>query len=306
MGRDVVADRARTAAISLYVADHRPELLKHLPEQAKVDKNVKRTELLRLGRSRFCQEAPEAQREYLQRATGRAGSRRAPSVGHAAGAALEPDGSCSAGLAPGGAEALGRSGVRERDLAEHDPVASQGSGASPAQVAGDAGDALASAGAVAPATPSAKRGSEQSPCPVLKRARPSVIAEPQPSPRWSATLARRAEDDVVPVLSCRLALLQRIVGVAAGAEVLAAGYRIARHASAVAAPSQVKVAAILGLAVKLNQQVGKGTIGMLWFSVAGPGAEECVAKVERDIFERMAKDGLVGDCATGGALTAPA
>ena len=51
----LIQDRLRTAAISKYVSTYRDELLRELPDEAKVNQNTKRSGLLRLGRRRFSQ-----------------------------------------------------------------------------------------------------------------------------------------------------------------------------------------------------------------------------------------------------------
>ena len=64
--KTLTADRAKTAAISRYVKVFRDELLRDLPDASKVDKNIKRNELLRLGRARFSQEPASVQQQYYK------------------------------------------------------------------------------------------------------------------------------------------------------------------------------------------------------------------------------------------------
>ena len=62
--KTLTADRAKTAAISKYVKVFREELLRDLPDASKVNKNIKRNELVRLGRARFSQEPASVQLQY--------------------------------------------------------------------------------------------------------------------------------------------------------------------------------------------------------------------------------------------------
>ena len=62
--KTLTADRAKTAAISKYVKVFRDELLRDLPDASRVNKNIKRNELVRLGRARFSQEPASVQLQY--------------------------------------------------------------------------------------------------------------------------------------------------------------------------------------------------------------------------------------------------
>ena len=62
----LIQDRLKTAAISKYVSTYRDELLRELPDEAKVNKNTKRSELLRLGRRRFSQLPKSDQDQYFK------------------------------------------------------------------------------------------------------------------------------------------------------------------------------------------------------------------------------------------------
>lgn len=62
----LIQDRLKTAAISKYVSTYRDELLRELPDEAKVNKNTKRSELLRLGRCRFSQLPKSEQDQYFK------------------------------------------------------------------------------------------------------------------------------------------------------------------------------------------------------------------------------------------------
>ena len=60
------ADRDRTRAISMYLKDHRARLESQLCQRARVNKNTRRSELVRLARVAFHQEPQSVQTHYLQ------------------------------------------------------------------------------------------------------------------------------------------------------------------------------------------------------------------------------------------------
>ena len=107
-------------------------------------------------------------------------------------------------------------------------------------------------------------------------------------------MGMRSQGEVMTKLGNSLGKLQDMFGVADGAAVLAAGYRIAPHASGIRATVEVKSAAILSLAVKMNLSVGNASIWKLWRQVAGNGMLDVVKATEMSIFERLALNGMTG------------
>ena len=102
------------------------------------------------------------------------------------------------------------------------------------------------------------------------------------------------QGEVMTKLGNSLGKLQDMFGVADGAAVLAAGYRIAPHASGIRATVEVKSAAILSLAVKMELSVENASIRKLWRQVAGNGMLGVVKATEMSIFERLALSGVTG------------
>ena len=85
-----------------------------------------------------------------------------------------------------------------------------------------------------------------------------------------------------------------MLGDAGGHAALATSYRLAPATHAVKGPVVVKAAAILSLAVKMDQTVENASIQRLWSSVAGKSSIEQVKAMERSIFERFSLAGLEG------------
>ena len=65
--QQLLRDRQRTKAISLYLDDIRQELLVTLPKKVTKDRNLKRKELERIARLRFGLESEDQQAQYISR-----------------------------------------------------------------------------------------------------------------------------------------------------------------------------------------------------------------------------------------------
>ena len=77
------ADKQRRRAIHAWIAEHRDELLKRIPQKSVGDRNAKRNELVRLGRQLFSDLPRSVQENYLERVA-------SPPANTKAGEALTP------------------------------------------------------------------------------------------------------------------------------------------------------------------------------------------------------------------------
>ena len=317
MVRDVAFDRARTQAIAKYVKEFREELLGDLPDESKANSNLKRNELLRLGRVRFASEPESVQRRYFKPSDlqGRPSVSNRPSTlkrpleevcecGGCAG--VEPDSSRSGGVQES-KRASPNSAIPATPAVQSAPKSLQRPFlASDLLETRPRGSGCASTGEgvqVSAPTSSGSGGVRESDGgPRTKGARSGGVRElddgprrrPRPRDDDQATIGMLSQDEVLPVLAGTLGKLQQLFGHGDGTAVLATSYRIAPFALEVSAPVKVKTAAILSLALKMNLTVENASIQNIWCHVAGAGQLERIKVVEQNIFERLSLDGLEG------------
>ena len=330
MVRDVAFDRARTQAIAKYVKEFREELLGDLPDESKANSNLKRNELLRLGRVRFASEPESVQRRYFKPSDlqGRPSVSNRPSTlkrpleevcecGGCAG--VEPDSSRSGGVqeskraSPNSAipatpavqsapKSLQRPFLAS-DLLETRPCgsgcASTGEGVQvSAPTSSGSGCVRESDGGQR--AKGARSEGFQGGAPIAlgsagaRELDDGLRRRQRPRDDDQATIGMLSQDEVLPVLAGTLGKLQQLFGHGDGTAVLATSYRIAPFALEVSAPVKVKTAAILSLALKMNLTVENASIQNIWCHVAGAGQLERIKVVEQNIFERLSLDGLEG------------
>ena len=286
MARDdavLCRDRARTAAISRYVADHRDMLLKDIPDdRLKANKETKRRELVRLGRQRFRMEPESVQQKYLRvcAADRRPASSVSPGDQDDQVVAAAP-----AGSAPSGGQVVK---------------------AVPASSASSGGQVVAVAPAVVVAAPASVPG------PSPKRARVARSLSPPAELELVATTAAatsasqpttdqpRHAGELRQTLSKQIPWLWKRFGSADGAQILSTSYRwihfvIGLHPRP---PCHMAAAAVLGLAAKFHGQDGGADVRQIWSRTAGQSNRMEVEVLEHRIFEAWAVDNLPGDFAS--------
>ena len=331
MVRDVAADRAKTAAISKYVKLFREDLLREIPEERKADRHRKRLELLRVGRERFLAEPSSVQHQFF--------STIRPSSSIASSSMLEPPSAASTSSSSAASHLVPAASAPEQNASALPSAASSQKKRRfvriPSSTSGDA-SCPTSGNASCPflkrrlvRIPSSTSGDVRelelvSPG-AAARVRKLELVSPEPAERGvqavrcaghqelgstssgsagvrecSGVSGKVSQDEELAALGKSLGKLQNLFGIADGAEVLAAAYRIAPHASGIQATVEVKSAAILSIAMKmtLTRTVVVPNIQKLWLHVAGSGMSKVVKMQELCLFERLALDGLLGPYAT--------
>ena len=222
--QQLLRDRQRTKAISLYLADVRQELLVTLPKKVTKDRNLKRKELERMARLRFGLESEEQQAQYIERV------------------------SCASSHV--------------------------------------ASDLSAGAGTM---TGFRCSGVEVAPRKRMRSKTPSSTSEPSSSPGHS-----QLHD---PLMQTKKHLNQ-LYGEAGALQTLASGLHIssAMDMSLWVYPEPIKVAVVAGMAAKLTQAcTDEEHIVKLWAKIAGKQNEKHVRSLERMVFIRWARQGLMSD-----------
>ena len=325
-------DRARTAAISRYVADRRDELLRDISDQVKANKNIKRQELLRLGRLRFHAESEVVQRKYLaDHASARkeqsSQSTRTSSVssGGEVVVAAAPDSEAS--TLPGGADVVAPSAASSDSEAtlpgwcevvavaphsESSELPDSACGAATAPISASSGGqvveaapnvvAESSGSQVVAAIPDRVEVSHGQP----KRARlaRSLSLPTTELELVSVTMAARSASqpttELRQVMSQHIPWLWKEFGSADGALILSTSYRWVSFAAGLRdrIPGHVVAAAVLGLAMKFHGKADSASVRKVWCRVAGSPNIEDVKAAEHHIFEAGAVDNLPGDFAS--------
>ena len=297
-------DRARTCAISRYVAEHRAALLKQIPDQEKMKKNTRRNELLRLGRKLFLQEPQSTQNKYFTSSGGQV-------------VALSSTSSGGQVVALSSSEASASCAKSERKRVHQSPR--------------PAADLEAPAMCSPPRLPRAELEIESPPrvklavtrCPSAKKPKsfPGLVVVPSPV-KPDTPLDLRMEvgagaavavgatppssgcqvvSELEKALNKQIPWLWRMYGAAGGADILASCYRWIPFAVGLRrrAPRHVSAAAILSLAAKFHdRQLDNDKVTEIWSRVAGKPNLVDVEEVERRIFEAGCVNNLPGEFAS--------
>ena len=129
----------------------------------------------------------------------------------------------------------------------------------------------------------------------VKRYRVAAKSAPPSEPAPSGVVAKKVElNELNLALAESLGVLQKLLGDAGAHAALATSYRLATGMHVLKGPARVNAAAMLSVAVKMDQTVENASIKRLWSSVAGKGSIEQVKAMERTIFEWLSLHGLEG------------
>lgn len=253
-------DRLRTKAISMYIKEHRENLIKALPLSARSDSNRKRKELERMGRAEFKRDSHITQGRFLAMAAeGGASEDREQLDGlpnQAAAAPQEKSATCS------GVLVVATPSV-QRDLL---PAARE------------------------PEAPSRGAGQSASEAPAL---RTSVTVDSE----WNGGLSATPLHD--RWVRCAKSL-REVYGDAASFEVLAIGIRILEVVDLKSEEfrgfrDSVKLAAVAGLAAKQvtsQASVNPRHVLTVWAKIAGKSCEGQVRQAEKRLLMQWARHSL--------------
>ena len=321
--RQIVADRERTAAISMYLADRREDLLKNVSAEAVLDRHRKRKALEKLARVSFKNEPKSVQDHYVSQADAArsedvvAQDLPQPLEGSLA---QDPPGELAA-VAHDGVKASGSDPLGDLALVAHEGVGASGSALVAHEGVGASGSDLSAqaskpsvgpqVAAVVLCTPPRKRARPEASCgsgwsagsPPAKTRRPRLEAGTQTmaqqsvymEERWSTTGRCPVRDG----LARALPVMRALCGDIGAAEAFAQSLRVVDATERAMAQwhvsDKVKIAVIAGIGVKVTQTRKDHLVVRLWSRIAGKAAEPSIRKLEPKIISTWTAKSLASE-----------